>query len=165
MPAGHPTSAGDASVPHGVHTAAGRWAYYPQSRLPLLLPLLRLASAPCFYGKLLLPTLVSALMSPTQTLAKVTPPSPPPVPLIYFLALIVSVIFLPVYFVSPVPSSSPPFLPFFTTSYRMTGTLSVSFISINQGFSASDLILPCFGVCPVHCRMCSSITGLYPLGD
>lgn len=75
-------------------------------------------------------------MSSPQTLAKVTPPSPPPASLIYFLALMASVIFLPVYFVSPVPSSSPPFLSVFTTSYRMTGTLSVSFISLGPHSSS-----------------------------
>ena len=82
-------------------------------------------SHPRFQGKLLLRTLVSALMSSTQTLAKVTPPAPP-ARLVYFLGLIASVVLSPAYFVSLVPSSSPPFLSFFTTSCRRTGTLSCS---------------------------------------
>ena len=115
MPAGHPQG------------------LYPAARDGLINPSLLFSpcflcldpSHPRFQGKLLLRTLVSALMSSTQTLAKVTPPAPP-ARLVYFLGLIASVVLSPAYFVSLVPSSSPPFLSFFTTSCRRTGTLSCS---------------------------------------
>lgn len=115
MPAGHP---------QGLYPAARDGLINPSLLFPHCFLCLD-PSHPRFHGKLLLRTLVSALMSSTHTLAKVTPPAPP-ASLVYFLGLIASVILSPAYFVSLVPSSSPPFLSFFIKSCRRTGTLSCS---------------------------------------
>ena len=65
-------------------------------------------------------------MPSTQTLAKVTAPSPSTRAALLFLLGSNPVIFLPVAFASPVTSSSPPFLSFYIPSCRGAGTLSCS---------------------------------------
>lgn len=158
-----------AGRPQGLYPAARDGLVNPSLLFaPCFLCLEPPPTHPRFHGKLLLRTLVSALMSSTQTLAKVTPPPASTVPLVYSLGLIASVIPSPVYFVSPVPSSSPPFLPFFTASCRRTGTLSCSSVQTRvsqprgNGHFGSEP--PLFGGLSCALQEVSNTPGLHQLG-
>lgn len=70
------------------------------------------------------------------------PHSSLPEPPLYFLALILSVIFGPVYFVSPIPSSSPPFLPSSCEPQEDRDTVCLGHQQ-RPGFLSSELLTFC----------------------
>lgn len=121
----HPLAPGSPPSPGEACRTPQRRAYSPESPLSSLLPPLRPLPPPLSWKTApphpgLSPPVIHSDLGQGHT------PSPSPARLVYFLGLIASVILSPAYFVSPVPSSSPPFLSFFATSCRRTGTLSCS---------------------------------------